>query len=96
VAALSVHPSGKLALSVGAADRSLKTWNLIKGRSGFITNLHGTGDAVAWSPDGGYYAVSVANRIDVYSVQTAKVKYSFPWGKGVNRILFPNVSSTFF
>lgn len=36
---VSVHPTGKLALTVGK-DRSLRTWNLITGRSAFITNLH--------------------------------------------------------
>jgi WD40 repeat protein len=35
---LSVHPSGRLLLSVGK-DKTLRTWNLIKGRSAFITNL---------------------------------------------------------
>ena len=38
VHSVSVHPSGKLALTVGA-DRSLHTWNLITGRSAFITNI---------------------------------------------------------
>ncbi|PSN57715.1 p21-activated protein kinase-interacting 1-like protein [Blattella germanica] len=35
---LSVHPSGKLALSVGA-DSTLRTWNLVKGRQAYATNL---------------------------------------------------------
>lgn len=35
---VSVHPSGKLALTVGR-DRALHTWNLITGRSAYITNL---------------------------------------------------------
>ena len=35
---VSVHPSGKLALTVGA-DRSLHTWNLVTGRSAYITNI---------------------------------------------------------
>ncbi|TRY91390.1 hypothetical protein DNTS_013521 [Danionella cerebrum] len=38
VSSLSVHPSGKLALSVGT-DKSLRTWNLIEGRSAFIKNI---------------------------------------------------------
>ena len=35
---LAVHPSGKLALSV-SKDKSLRTWNLIKGRKAYITNI---------------------------------------------------------
>ena len=38
VNSVSVHPSGKLALTVGT-DRSLHTWNLITGRSAYITNI---------------------------------------------------------
>lgn len=42
---ISIHPSGKLALTLGA-DLTLKTWNLIKGRQvkfykfEHITNAH--------------------------------------------------------
>lgn len=41
VTVLSVHPSGKLALTAGK-DRALKTWNLIKGRTAYVTNIKGT------------------------------------------------------
>lgn len=35
---ISIHPTGKLALSV-SKDMTLRTWNLIKGRSAYVTNL---------------------------------------------------------
>jgi len=89
---ISVHPSGKLALSVGK-DKALKTWNLVKGRCGYVTNLKAIADAVRWSPEGDYYAVSVSNRVDVYSVQTAKVVYSIPVGKRISCISFANDST---
>lgn len=72
-------------------DKTLKTWNLIKGRTGFVTNLHGVGDVVRWSPEGTYYAVGISNRLDVYNVETAKVVYSVPFGKRVSSLCFPNV-----
>lgn len=34
----SVHPSGKVALSVGK-DKSMKMWDLVKGKSAFKTRL---------------------------------------------------------
>jgi len=37
VSFLAVHPSGKLALSVGK-DKTLRTWNLVKGRPAYTTN----------------------------------------------------------
>jgi len=93
VCAVAVHPSGKLALSVGTSERNLKTWNLIKGRTGFVTNLHGSiGEAVAWSPEGNFYAVGLSSRVDVYAVETAKVVYSAQFGKRISRIIFINVS----
>ena len=38
VNSLAIHPSGKLALSAGH-DMSLRTWNLIKGRVAYTTNM---------------------------------------------------------
>lgn len=35
---LSVHPSGKLALSVGR-DKTLRTWNLITAKCAFVSNI---------------------------------------------------------
>ena len=35
---ISIHPTGKMALSV-SKDMTLRTWNLIKGRSAYVTNL---------------------------------------------------------
>jgi len=91
VTGLSVHPSGKLALSVGK-DKSLKTWNLVKGRSGYTTNLKELSEIIKWSLDGTYYAVGISNRVDVYAVDTAKVVYTIPFGKRVSKIVFLDVS----
>lgn len=88
---VSVHPSGKLALSIGK-DKAMKTWNLVKGRCGYVTNLKVVADAVRWSPEGSHYAVSLSNRVDVYSLQNAKVVYSIPFGKRVSCICFIDVS----
>lgn len=52
---LAVHPSGKLLLTL-ASDGSLCTWNLIKGRKAYVTNLNSkSADArslnfIKWSP----------------------------------------------
>ena len=46
---VAVHPSGKMALTIGK-DRKLITWNLIKGRSAFVTNIKEIADFVRWSP----------------------------------------------
>jgi WD40 repeat protein len=48
---LSVHPSGKLAVSVGH-DRLLKLWHLGKGRCSYTARLEAEADDVAFSADG--------------------------------------------
>ena len=48
---VAIHPSGKLALSIGK-DRKLVTWNLIKGRSAYVTNIKDIPNFVKWSPTG--------------------------------------------
>lgn len=75
--ALAVHPTGKLAMSVGG-DGVLRTWNLIKGRQAYATNLvtrlkydAKTINVIRWSPSGDKYFVVCNNRLDVYSVETA-------------------------
>ncbi|XP_036374624.1 p21-activated protein kinase-interacting protein 1-like, partial [Megalops cyprinoides] len=72
VSSLSVHPSGKLALSVGT-DKTLRTWNLIDGRSAFIKNIKQNAHIVMWSPTGDKYIVAVNNKMDIYSLETASV-----------------------
>lgn len=73
VTSLSVHPSGKLALSVGT-DKTLRTWNLVDGRSAFIKNIKQNAHIVKWSPDGDKYVVVVNNIVDVYILETASLK----------------------
>ncbi|XP_035224318.1 p21-activated protein kinase-interacting protein 1-like, partial [Stegodyphus dumicola] len=72
VNSISIHPSGKLALSV-SKDKTLRTWNLIKGRSAYITNIKKVAELVRWSPDGSHFLVAFRNAIDVYSVESAAV-----------------------
>ncbi|XP_049620941.1 p21-activated protein kinase-interacting protein 1 [Suncus etruscus] len=84
---LSVHPSGKLALSVGT-DKTLRTWNLVEGRSAFIKNIKQNAHIVEWSPSGEKYVVVVFNRIDVYQLTTASVSGTIEAGRRVSAVAF--------
>ncbi|KAK3577574.1 hypothetical protein CHS0354_026539 [Potamilus streckersoni] len=66
---VSVHPSGKLALTVGK-DKTLRTWNLLTGRSAYITNIKKDADIVKWTPDGEMYIIICSNQITLYSVKS--------------------------
>lgn len=74
---ISVHPSGKLALSIGG-DMTLRTWNLINGRQAFATSLKNkslgsTVDFVVWSSTGDYFAITGKDSVEVWSTSQAEV-----------------------
>lgn len=87
VTALSIHPSGKLALS-SSKDRTLKTWNLIKGRAAFTTNIKAVAEPIRWSPDGTKYALVINHCVDIYSVKTAGIIHSIDFGRKVHTLIF--------
>lgn len=62
---ISVHPSGRLALSVGD-DKTLFLWDLTKGKSAFKLRLPSEGLRVTWTPDGSKYAIMFQSCVTVY------------------------------
>ena len=91
ITSMSVHPSGKLMLSV-SKDKSLRTWNLIKGRCAYVTNIKAIAHIVLWSPSSTYFAVAVDHKIDIYDINIGGIVYSINFGKRVNCISFLSVS----
>lgn len=87
VSSLSVHPSGKLALSVGT-DQKLRTWNLIDGRSAFCKNVKENAHLVCWSPEGDKYVVAVHDQLDVYSLESASIISTLTYRKRISSITF--------
>ncbi|XP_021569597.1 p21-activated protein kinase-interacting protein 1 [Carlito syrichta] len=84
---LSIHPSGKLALSVGT-DKTLRTWNLVEGRSAFIKNIKQNAHIVEWSPRGEKYVVIILNKIDIYQLDTASISGTITNEKRISSIKF--------
>nr|XP_061795801.1 p21-activated protein kinase-interacting protein 1-like [Nerophis lumbriciformis] len=91
VTSLSVHPSGKLALTVGT-DKTLRTWNLINGRSAFIKNIKQNAHIVRWSPDGDKYVVVIQDQLNLYDLQTASLTSTLKNPKRISAINFLNNS----
>ncbi|CAL8314943.1 unnamed protein product [Gadus morhua 'NCC'] len=87
VTSLSVHPSGKLALSVGT-DKTLRTWNLIDGRAAFIKNIKMIAQIVRWSPDGDKYVVVIDEKVDIYDLATASLTGTITNPKRISSIKF--------
>ncbi|XP_045407648.1 p21-activated protein kinase-interacting protein 1 isoform X1 [Lemur catta] len=84
---LSIHPSGKLALSVGT-DKTLRTWNLVEGRSAFIKNVKQNAHIVEWSPRGEKYIVVILNKIDIYQLDTASISGTITNEKRISSVTF--------
>ncbi|NXJ77721.1 PK1IP protein, partial [Trogon melanurus] len=87
VTSLSIHPSGKLALSVGT-DKTLRTWNLVEGRSAFVKNLKQNAHIVKWSPDGEKYLTVITNKVDIYQLDTASVSGTITTEKRISSLRF--------
>ncbi|KAK9237091.1 WD40-repeat-containing domain protein [Lipomyces kononenkoae] len=65
---ISVHPSGKIALSVGR-DRTLRLWNLMTAKNASVLKLtDGEAIQVAWSTTGDKYAVGWQRKIVIYDM----------------------------
>ncbi|EIW59855.1 WD40 repeat-like protein [Trametes versicolor FP-101664 SS1] len=66
VNSVAVHQSCKVALSVGK-DRTLRMWDLMRGKGSASTKLGKEAELVRWSTDGSLFAVQAQNTIDIYS-----------------------------
>ncbi|KAI0251415.1 WD40-repeat-containing domain protein [Lactifluus subvellereus] len=72
VNSVSVHPSGKIALSVGK-DRTLYMWDLMRGRRAASVKLGFEGELVRWSTTGSLLIVQHQKSINVYSTELANL-----------------------
>ncbi|THH12062.1 hypothetical protein EW145_g254 [Phellinidium pouzarii] len=70
VNSVAVHPSGKVGLSVGK-DRTLRMWDLMRGKGSASTKLGKEGELVRWSSKGDRFIVQSGSIIDVYSTDMA-------------------------
>ncbi|KAH9851888.1 WD40 repeat-like protein [Lenzites betulinus] len=66
VNSIAVHQSCKVALSVGK-DRTLRMWDLMRGKGSASMKLGKEAELVRWSTDGSLFAVQTQNTIDIYS-----------------------------
>ncbi|KOB79491.1 p21-activated protein kinase-interacting protein 1-like protein, partial [Operophtera brumata] len=77
VTAIAVHPSDKMALSIGG-DKTLRTWNLIKGRPAFTINLASKGvllpTEIRFSPGGDRFSLISQQTVDVWTISKAGVE----------------------
>ncbi|KAI0730841.1 WD40-repeat-containing domain protein [Earliella scabrosa] len=68
VNSVAVHQSCKVALSVGK-DRTLRMWDLMRGKGSASTKIGKEAELVRWSTDGSIFAVQAHSTIDIYSTE---------------------------
>uniref|UniRef100_A0A8D0G0R4 p21-activated protein kinase-interacting protein 1-like n=1 Tax=Strix occidentalis caurina TaxID=311401 RepID=A0A8D0G0R4_STROC len=88
VTSLSIHPSGKLALSVGT-DKTLRFLRNIECKKSVYTNVSCT-DAhiIKWSPDGERYVTVITNKVDIYKLDTASITGTITTEKRISSLRF--------
>ncbi|TDH70474.1 hypothetical protein CCR75_000353 [Bremia lactucae] len=69
---IAVHPSGKMCLSV-ARDRTLRMWNLVKGRIAFIRRLEKEAELVMFSQTGTHYGLGFGKDLSVFNMNAELV-----------------------
>ncbi|ENN72232.1 hypothetical protein YQE_11095, partial [Dendroctonus ponderosae] len=71
---IALHPSGKLALTLGS-DGCIQTWDLVKGRKAYIINLKTkcedpkSLEKISFSPDGTKFVLFGGNYIGIWSLE---------------------------
>eukprot|EP01124_Arcella_intermedia_P021544 TRINITY_DN302_c0_g2_i1.p1 TRINITY_DN302_c0_g2~~TRINITY_DN302_c0_g2_i1.p1 ORF type:complete len:513 (+),score=150.58 TRINITY_DN302_c0_g2_i1:143-1540(+) len=73
---ISVHPSGKLALTC-SRDRTMRVWNLSNARAAYSQQLSYEAELVCWSMSGDFYAISSRHKVYVYDTKSGDLIYSY-------------------
>ena len=84
---LCLHPSNKVALSVGQ-DRTLRLWNLIKGSIGFVRKLKFEAWKVLFSPDDSEYVLLTTNKVIVYKTADGEESFTLENDLGWNDVAY--------
>ncbi|KAI5454932.1 Protein mak11 [Naganishia albida] len=89
---IDVHPSGKVALSVGK-DKTLKMWDLMRGRGAASLALGVEAEVVKFTEDGKHFAILTPQGIDVYSTRMTKIG-TIPSTRRLHDIVFAKMDET--
>lgn len=77
VHSVSIHPSGKICLSVGK-DKTLKVWDLVNGKLGYSLKLWSRipAEKVCWCEDGKSFVVLFDREIEVMDIESSSKESS--------------------
>ncbi|PVU84630.1 hypothetical protein BB559_007511 [Furculomyces boomerangus] len=85
---ISIHPTGRLAISV-SRDRTAVLWNLLTGQKALRIKLKSVGELVRWNNAGDKYGiVSQDNTVSVYNVSEGKLETTFQASSHIHDFIF--------
>ncbi|KAH9523496.1 p21-activated protein kinase-interacting protein 1-like protein [Bulinus truncatus] len=87
VMAMTVHPSGKLGLSVGR-DKSFLTWDLTTGKLAFQRRLKEMAQSVLFTPNGDHYILVYQKTFEVCSLEDTDTVKVIPTDWRINSAHF--------
>ncbi|WVF66398.1 hypothetical protein IAT40_001138 [Kwoniella sp. CBS 6097] len=89
---VDVHPTGRVALSVGK-DMTLKMWDLMRGRGAASLPLGTEPEMVKFSATGTHFAVLFPKKIQIYSL-TLKLLHTLTTKSRFNTLVFASLPSS--
>ena len=90
---ISIHPSGKVAISI-SNDKSLRMWNLMLGNCSYTISLKRCCNNVSWNLTGTHYFLTEGNDLNLYSAEDNSVIFTIHCVSRINKATFTNVSIT--
>ncbi len=88
ISSIAIHESGALALTT-SRDKTLRLWDLVKGRTTFQSKLDIEADQISFSPSGTKYALRAGTRVTIFPVSKGD-HIVLEHGKKVSTFLFGN------
>lgn len=86
ITSMDTHPTGKILLTL-SRDKTMRTWNLIKGRCAYVTYIRTEAHIVKWSKSGSEFLIAANKEIYLYNEQ-GKLKQRISLEKRVNSLEF--------
>ena len=94
VLSIAIHPSNKVAISVGA-DNTMRLWNLVKGRIGFVRKLKERANKILFSPDCTEYFLLFATSVVAPKVADGEELLYVQQQEGINDLAILKVSTPY-
>ncbi|KAA8909612.1 hypothetical protein TRICI_004447 [Trichomonascus ciferrii] len=69
---VSIHPTGKIALSVGN-DKTIRLWNMMTGKKASVLKVRQEPLKIQWTPEGTHFVVAFDRSLAIYSAESSDV-----------------------